>query len=289
MFICVHLRLCLSKARSRLEKMMAKKTVIVTGASRGLEAFLIENAATYSHFPGIGFAAAEYLINHSHNVVLVARSAEALKMLQAKAPDRVSICVGDLADFSLGEKSVEIANKDFGRLDGLILNHGMLEPATRIADSDPNAWRQCFDVNFFSLVALVKAAVPSLRVSNGRVVFTSSGASTKAYSTWGAYGASKAAMNHLNLTLAAEEPSLTSISVRPGVVDTQMQIDIREVHSALMDEKDVTKFRNLHQQGQLVKPEQPGRVIAKLAVGAQKQLSGQFLEYVHFNFAAEFL
>lgn len=96
-------------------------------------------------------------------------------------------------------------------------------------------------------------------------------------------------MNHLNLTLAAEEPSLTSISVRPGVVDTQMQIDIREVHSALMDEKDVTKFRNLHQQGQLVKPEQPGRVIAKLAVGAQKQLSGQFLEYVHFNFAAEFL
>lgn len=134
---------------------MAKKTVIVTGASRGLEAFLIENAATYSHFPGIGFAAAEYLINHSHNVVLVARSAEALKMLQAKAPDRVSICVGDLADFSLGEKSVEIANKDFGRLDGLILNHGMLEPATRIADSDPNAWRQCFDVNFFSLVALV--------------------------------------------------------------------------------------------------------------------------------------
>ncbi|KAL8682825.1 MAG: hypothetical protein Q9186_001154 [Xanthomendoza sp. 1 TL-2023] len=241
---------------------MDKKTIIVTGASRG-----------------IGFAIAEYLISESHNVVLLARTVEPLKELQARAPDRVSICPGDIADFSLAEKSVGIANKDFGRLDGLILNHGVLEPATRIVDSDPNAWRQCFDVNFFSLVAFVKAAVPSLRKSSGRIIFTSSGASTKAYSTWGAYGASKAAMNHLNLTLAAEEPSLTSISIRPGVVDTQMQIDIRDLHSALMDEKDVTKFQTLHRQGQLVKPEEPGHVIARLAVGASKQLSGQFLDW----------
>ncbi|KAL8729577.1 MAG: hypothetical protein Q9166_004657 [cf. Caloplaca sp. 2 TL-2023] len=200
---------------------------------------------------------------------LALQSPNPLKKLQTKAPDQVSICVGDLADFSLAEKSVEIANKDYGQLDGLILNHGVLEPATRIADSDPNQWRQCFDI---------KAAVSSLRKSSGRVIFTSSGASTKAYSTWGAYGASKAAMNHLNLTLAAEEPSLTCLSIRPGVVDTQMQIDIRDVHSALMDEKDVTKFQTLHRQGQLVKPEQPGHVIAKLAVGARKELSGQFLE-----------
>ncbi|KAL9604375.1 MAG: hypothetical protein Q9219_000563 [cf. Caloplaca sp. 3 TL-2023] len=240
---------------------MNGKTVIVTGASRG-----------------IGAAIAEYLINNSHNVVLLARSVGPLEKLKEKSPKQVSICAGDLADCSVAEKSVEIANKIFGGLDGLILNHGVLEPATRIANSDPNAWRRCFDVNFFSLVAFLQAAVPSLRKSNGRVIFTSSGASTKAYSTWGAYGASKAAMNHLNLTLAAEEPSLTSISIRPGVVDTQMQMDIRNKHSELMDEKDVSKFHTLHQQGQLVKPEQPGHVIAKLAVDAPKDLSGKFLE-----------
>ncbi|KAL8919808.1 MAG: hypothetical protein Q9172_004788 [Xanthocarpia lactea] len=240
---------------------MDRKTIIVTGASRG-----------------IGYAVAEYLISKSHNVVLLARSAEQLEKLRAKSPEQVAICTGDLADFSLAEKSVAIANRNFGQLDGLILNHGMLEPATRIVDSNPEEWRHCFDVNFFSLVAFVKAAVPSLRKSNGRVIFTSSGASTKAYSTWGAYGASKAAMNHLNLTLAAEEPDVTCLSIRPGVVDTQMQIDIRNVHSALMDRKDAAKFQNLHQQGQLVKPEQPGNVIARLAVGASKQLSGQFLE-----------
>ncbi|KAL8723335.1 MAG: hypothetical protein Q9181_007304 [Wetmoreana brouardii] len=227
---------------------------------------------------GIGLAIAEYLINKSHNVVVLARSTGPLEELKAKSPEQVSLCAGDLADFSLAEKSVETAQKDFGRLDGLVLNHGVLEPATRLANSDPEEWRKCFDVNFFSLVAFIKAAVPSLRENNGRVIFTSSGASTKAYSTWGAYGASKAAMNHLNLTLAAEEPNLTCLSIRPGVVDTQMQMDIRNVHSALMDEKDVTKFRTLHQEGKMVRPHQPGHVIAKLAVDAPKELSGQFLE-----------
>ena len=87
-------------------------------------------------------------------------------------------------------------------------------------------------------------------------------------------------MNHLNLTLAAEEPSLTCLSIRPGVVDTQMQSDIRNVHSSLMDEKDVARFQTLHQEGQLLKPEQPGHVIARLALNASRQLSGRFLEYV---------
>lgn len=116
------------------------KTIIVTGASRG-----------------IGRAVAEYLINNGHNVVLCARSKESLEELKAKSPDQVSICAGDLANFSLAEKSVKIAQKDFGQLDGLILNHGVLEPAARLANSDPEAWRKCFDVNFFSLVAFVRS------------------------------------------------------------------------------------------------------------------------------------
>lgn len=104
---------------------------------------------------GIGYAIAEYLINNSHNVVLLARTTDPLEELKKKSPEKVSICAGDLADFSFALEAVEVAITDFGGLDGLILNHGMLEPATRIADSDPEAWRNCFDVNFFSLVAFV--------------------------------------------------------------------------------------------------------------------------------------
>lgn len=49
-------------------------------------------------------------------------------------------------------------------------------------------------------------------------MFVSSGAAVTPYLAWGAYGAMKAALNHLAMTLAAEEPEIRSISVRPGVI-----------------------------------------------------------------------
>lgn len=104
---------------------------------------------------GIGFAIAEYLISNSHNVVLLARSTGPLEELKKRSPEQVSVCAGDVAESGFAEKSIDIAIRDFGGLDGLILNHGMLEPATRISNSDPEAWRKCFDVNFFSCVAFV--------------------------------------------------------------------------------------------------------------------------------------
>ena len=86
-------------------------------------------------------------------------------------------------------------------------------------------------------------------------------------------------LNHLTLTLSVEEPDVTSISIRPGVVDTEMQREIREVHNQAMTERDAAKFRGFHKEGDLLKPEQPGHVIAKLAVGADKSLSGKFLNW----------
>ena len=78
------------------------------------------------------------------------------------------------------------------------------------------------------------------------------------------------------MTLAVEEPDITTVAIRPGVVDTQMQVEVRGYNS-VMDEKDTDKFRSLFEKGELLKPEQPGNVIAKLAVGAGKGLSGKFL------------
>lgn len=121
--------------------------------------------------------------------------------------------------------------------------------------------------------------MPLLRSAKGRIVFTSSGASLRAYTSWGAYGASKAALNHLAMTLATEEPDITTISIRPGVVDTEMQRDIREIHQEHMDQKDREKFNGLYKTGQLLKPEQPGHVIAKLVLTGARELSGQFIRY----------
>jgi NAD(P)-dependent dehydrogenase (short-subunit alcohol dehydrogenase family) len=125
----------------------------------------------------------------------------------------------------------------------------------------------------------VQAALPSLRKSHGRIIFTSSGAATSGYQGWGCYGAGKAVLNHLALSLSVEEPDVTSVSIRPGVVDTEMQREIREIHNKTMSESDAAKFHGLKTDGGLLRPEQPGHVIAKLAVGAEKSLSGKFLSW----------
>ena len=91
-------------------------------------------------------------------------------------------------------------------------------------------------------IGQVKAAIPELRKTHGRIILTSSGGAVTGYSAWGAYGSSKAAINHLALTLKVEEPDITTIAIRPGMVDTEMQREVREVHHQKMDQKDKEKF-----------------------------------------------
>lgn len=122
-----------------------------------------------------------------------------------------------------------------------------------------------------------KAALPFLRPCNGRIIFISSGAAVATYASWGAYGASKVALNHLAMTISVEEPNVTTISIRPGVVDTQMQQELRDTYASHMQEKDAAKFLGLHKEGKLLTPEKPGNVIAKLVLNGPKILSGRFL------------
>lgn len=87
----------------------------------------------------------------------------------------------------------------YGHLDSVILNAGTLGSISRISASTTSEWKDVFDINFFSLVELIQAALPSLRESQqtGRVIFVSSGAADRGYVGWGPYSASKAAMNSL--------------------------------------------------------------------------------------------
>jgi hypothetical protein len=84
-------------------------------------------------------------------------------------------------------------------------------------------------------------------------------------------------MNHLALTLSVEEPDVTSISIRPGMVDTDMQQEIREVHINNLDTETRDKFVGAHETGKLLRPKQPGHVIAKLVLNAPHLLNGRFL------------
>ncbi|KAK3705370.1 hypothetical protein LTR37_013343 [Vermiconidia calcicola] len=242
--------------------MAGSKVIIVTGASRG-----------------VGWAISHFLLRQSHRVVIVARSEKPLRELESQYPNQVAVLAGDLSDFSLGSQAVELASHRWQRLDGVIVNHGVLDPVKKLADTSAEEWRAAYDVNLFSAVAMCKASLQPLRESQGRIVFVSSGAATNAYQTWGAYGSAKAAMNHLAMTIANEEKDITTVAIRPGTVDTEMQRDIREKHNQAMDPSDVKKFAELKTSGGLLKAELPGHVIAKLVLDAPKELSGKFLQW----------
>ncbi|EOD47450.1 Short-chain dehydrogenase [Neofusicoccum parvum] len=240
----------------------AGKVIIVTGASRG-----------------IGLAISHFLLQRQCRLVVIARSKEPLERLRADYPEQVQLLSGDLSDFSVGKQAADLAASAWGRLDGLVVNHGVLEPVKKIADTDPEEWRAAFDVNVFSAAALIKAALPALRSAKGRIVLVSSGAAAHSYAAWGVYGASKAVLNHMAETLAAEEPDVTTVSIRPGTVDTAMQDNIRATHHKNMDPKDAEKFLGLKPNGKLLRPDQPGNVMARLVLDAPKELNGRFLNW----------
>ena len=109
---------------------------------------------------GIGAAIAEFLLTNSHNVVVIARTEQPLEELRKRYPDKVLVLAGDLGDFSLATKAVDSAIKVFGRLDGLIVNHGIMDPVTKIETSEIDQWKKLFDINFFSAVAFVSVEKP---------------------------------------------------------------------------------------------------------------------------------
>ena len=94
--------------------------------------------------------------------MVVARSRGALDALAAQHGAHVEVVAADLGDAAMPWHAVRAALARWGRLDGLVVNHGVLEPVQRVADADFEEWRRAFDVNLFSAVALVCASELSL-------------------------------------------------------------------------------------------------------------------------------
>ncbi|KAK5654388.1 hypothetical protein OQA88_7297 [Cercophora sp. LCS_1] len=241
---------------------MSSKVVIVTGASRG-----------------IGLAVAAQLLKDKHKVVLVSRSEEPMRELSEKFPSLVAFVAADMTLQDSAKRVVSLTIDTFGKIDGVVVNHGVLSPMTRLENSSIEDWRRLYEANLFSALALVKETIPHLRRSQGSIIFVSSGAATKGYTAWGAYGSSKAALNSLSQHVAVEEPSITSIAISPGRVDTDMQKEIREKGVVAMSEKDYEGFKTAFEESRLNKPEWPSHVIARLAVAAKPGLSGKYLSW----------
>lgn len=244
---------------------MTKPTIIITGASRGL-----------------GAAAARCVASAGANVVLNARSGEQLEAMAQfiRDSDGAAVAVpGDISDPKTAEQIVSLTLAHFDRIDGIINNAAVLDPMASIADADPSQWAQNLNINVIGPMLLTQAALPHLRLHLGKVINVSSGAAVSPLPGWSAYCTAKAALTHFTRVLAAEEPSITAVSLRPGVIDTNMQTRIREEGSGHMPKAVHDRFLAYHANGELLPPDLPGQALAFLALYAPHEWSGEFLSW----------
>jgi NAD(P)-dependent dehydrogenase (short-subunit alcohol dehydrogenase family) len=191
---------------------LAGRLVLITGASRGLGAALAER-----------FAA------EGARLILVARSAGGLE----EVDDRVRAAGGEATlvpeDLTRGEAIDELGRalaQRFGRLDVLIGNAAELSALSPLAHTDPKAFEQTLRINTVTNYRLIRSLDPLLRASPaGAAIFVTAevGRAPRAY--FGAYAASKAALESLVMTYAAEtaKTSLRVNLVEPGPMRTRLR------------------------------------------------------------------
>jgi NAD(P)-dependent dehydrogenase (short-subunit alcohol dehydrogenase family) len=189
------------------------RLALITGASRG-----------------IGRAAALAFAKAGAHTILLARTVGALEELDdeicALGLIKPTLIPLDLLRYETIDQLGAALYQRFGRLDILLGNAAMLGTLSPLPHIAPKEWQQVFDLNVTANFHLVRALDPLLKQSQaGRVVMVSSGAAHGLRAYWGAYAASKAALEQMTLVYAAE-CQITPIKVNifdPGRTRTAMR------------------------------------------------------------------
>ncbi|KAL7525307.1 hypothetical protein ACHAWF_001302 [Thalassiosira exigua] len=168
-----------------------------------------------------------------------------------------------------GVAAVASALPENARVKYLIHNAGLLGPIAPLAEIDRATWRNVVETNLDGPLFLTQALLPHLTRcgaegrAKARVLHVSSGAAKSAYVGWGPYCATKAGLHMMYRVLSAElseseegEGGVLVGSVRPGVVDTPMQDDVRGFEGPEEHFPTSKKFRDLRETGRLEKPEE---------------------------------
>jgi NAD(P)-dependent dehydrogenase (short-subunit alcohol dehydrogenase family) len=184
------------------------RTALITGASRGL-----------------GLALARQLAAEGWQLIIDARGAEALETARAvlAKETRVIAIPGDVTDGD-HRRALAVAARDLGGLDVLVNNASFLGPSPQpeLLDYPLEVLEQVYRTNVIAPLALVQTLQNELK-PGACVINITSDAGVEAYSGWGGYGSSKAALEQLSNILAAENSSLHIYWVDPGDMRTQMQ------------------------------------------------------------------
>jgi NAD(P)-dependent dehydrogenase (short-subunit alcohol dehydrogenase family) len=199
-----------------------ERVVLVTGASRG-----------------IGRAAATALASAGSHVIAVARTVGGLEELDdeiRKAGGAATLVPLDLKDGVAIDRLGAALYERFGRVDALFANAGVLGPVTPVAHIDPRAWDTAIAVNLTANQRLIRSLDPLLKRSTaGRALFVTSGITRGPQAYLGLYAASKAGLEALVATYAAEtmQTALRVNLINPGPLRTRMRAEARPGEDAM--------------------------------------------------------
>ncbi|MBV8850786.1 MAG: SDR family NAD(P)-dependent oxidoreductase [Methylobacteriaceae bacterium] len=201
--------------RDRHSRDLAGRVALVTGASRG-----------------IGRAIALELARSGAHVIALARTQGALEELDddiRRGGSEATLVPCDVKDFAALDRLGAAIYERWKKLDIFVGNAGMLGPVTPLAHVDPKQWDDVFAVNVTANWRLIRSLDALLRASEtGRVVLISSGAGHKEKFApyWGPYAVSKAALDAIVRTYAAETMNVSLVKVmaaNPGPLRTRMR------------------------------------------------------------------
>jgi NAD(P)-dependent dehydrogenase (short-subunit alcohol dehydrogenase family) len=184
-----------------------RKTWFITGASSGF-----------------GHAFASYALAKGYNVVATARNPSKLQSLVAQAPDRILALTLDVDRPRDAEAAVSAAVERFGHIDVLINNAGYAIVGA-VEETPGTELRALMETNFFGAVTMIKAALPALRAQrSGAIVNISSLGGQLSFAGFGAYSASKFALEGISEALAQEVAAfgIKVLLVEPGNFRTNL-------------------------------------------------------------------
>lgn len=194
--------------------LLKDRVALITGASRG-----------------IGRAVALELARHGAHIIGLARTQGALEELDDEIValgSSATLVPLDLTDFDALDRLGDAINARWGKLDMLFGNAGILGPLAPLGHVSQKEWQGVIDTNVTANWRLIKAMDALLRASDaGRAAFVTSGAAHKCTAYWGPYAISKAAVEALARTYAAETATtaIKVMLVNPGPLRTRMRAD----------------------------------------------------------------
>ena len=222
------------------------KWVVITGSSSGIGAALLRCIAKSE--PNLNCLAVgrnQQKLETARSRAVAVTGTEKIKIVAAdvSTPDGISSIVS-----ALGNAPVKY----------LVHNAGVLGPIAPLLDIDRETWRQVVATNLEAPLFLTQALIPNLKQcaaegDNPRVLHVSSGAAVNAYEGWGPYCITKSGLNMMYRCLSMElsHHGIAVGSVRPGVVDTPMQDEVREYAGPKEHFPAMNKFHDLHKSGKL--------------------------------------